>query len=129
MASLLLVTAFAACASSQTASQNVASITPASSGSRASGLSQKVDPGFAGFGIEPSNLYSFTGGQFANDVSMQLMQNLADYSGSPPHIRVGGNTGDYMMYDGSYNEYWIGSSQNANGQGAIASNSLTFGPM
>lgn len=129
MASLLLLTTLAACATSQSTTQNTASITPASSGSSASGLSQKVDPGFAGFGIEPSNLYSFTGGQFANDVSMQFMQNLAEYSGSPPHIRVGGNTGDYMTYDGSYNQYWIQADQNANGQGAIASNSLTFGPM
>ncbi|KAL9073659.1 MAG: hypothetical protein Q9157_004651 [Trypethelium eluteriae] len=128
MASLLLISTFAAYASSQSTTQQAASVTAAASGSQASGLSQKVDPGFAGFGIEPSNLFSFTGGDFANDVSMQFLQNLADYSGSPPHIRVGGNTGDYMMFDGSYNEFWIQADKNANGQGAIASNSLTFGP-
>ena len=129
MASLLVISAFAAYASSQsTTTTSGASITPASSASHASGLSQNIDPGFAGFGIEPSNLFSFTGGDFANDVSMQFLQNLADYSGSPPHIRVGGNTADYMMYDDSYNQYWIQADPNANGQGAIASNSLTFGP-
>ncbi|KAL9086695.1 MAG: hypothetical protein Q9165_007014 [Trypethelium subeluteriae] len=128
MASLLLISTFAAYASSQSTTQQAASVTAAASGSQASGLSQKVDPGFAGFGIEPSNLFSFTGGDFANDVSMQFLQNLADYSGSPPHIRVGGNTGDYMMFDGSYNEFWVQADQNANGQGAIASNGLTIGP-
>ncbi|KAI9694486.1 MAG: hypothetical protein M1822_000102 [Bathelium mastoideum] len=128
MASLLLTAALATCALSQSASGNTATVTAASSGSQASGLSQTIDPGFAGFGIEPSNLFSFTGGDFANDVSMQYLQNLADYSGSPPHIRVGGNTADYMMYDSSYDQYWIQTNQNANGQGAIASNSLTFGP-
>ena len=49
---------------------------------------------FAGFGIEPPNLFSFTGGDQINKFSLRLLQNLADYAGSPVPIRLGGNTQD-----------------------------------
>ncbi|KAI9709366.1 MAG: hypothetical protein M1820_003486 [Bogoriella megaspora] len=127
MASLLLLTLLAVVAEAQTTTNSAAAITPAASSSQASGLSQNVGPSFAGFGIEPSNLYSFTGGASANKMAMQFFQNLADYAGGPPQFRIGGNTADYMMYDASYKDFWIQSNPNADGQGAIASNSLTFG--
>lgn len=58
-----------------------------------SGASYYIDPSFAGFGIEPSNLFSFTGGNdYINHFSVQLLENLAQYSGQPPHLRIGGNT-------------------------------------
>jgi hypothetical protein len=92
--------------------------------SSAAGASGPLTPSYAGFGIEPSNLFSFTGGNSANDFSIQLLQNLADYSGAPPHIRLGGNTGDYMVYDDGYSSYDF----QRNGQDFYASNYLTFGP-
>jgi hypothetical protein len=128
MALFLVFSSVASTVFAQTTTQGAASITPAASGAKASGLSQNVGPSFAGFGIEPSNLFSFTGGIYANDVSMQFMQNLADYSGAPPHIRIGGNTADYMIYDTSFDTFWVRTDKTADGQGAIASNSLIFGP-
>ncbi|KAF2129436.1 glycoside hydrolase family 79 protein [Dothidotthia symphoricarpi CBS 119687] len=90
--------------------------------------SDYLDPSFAGFGIEPSNLLSFTGGDVANQFSIQLLQNLADYSGAPPHIRVGGNTQDYMIYDTSYNAYNWEANVASKAQGAIAADSMVIGP-
>lgn len=98
-------------------------IAPAGSSSGA-GASGPLNPSFAGFGIEPSNLFSFTGGSSENKFSTQLLQNLADYSGAPPHVRLGGNTGDYMVYDSSYSSYDF----QTNGQDYYASDYLTFGP-
>src|SRR5689334_2142218 len=68
------------------------------------GVSGFISPAFAGFGIEPSNLYSFTGGASANKLSINLLTNLANYTGTPPHLRVGGNTQDDMIYEESMNE-------------------------
>jgi hypothetical protein len=31
-----------------------------------------------------------------------LLQNLADYTGKPPHMRIGGNAGDYILYQPDY---------------------------
>lgn len=42
-------------------------------------------------GIEPSNLYSYTGGSTTNALSVNLLNNLANYTGAPPHLRIGGN--------------------------------------
>ncbi|KIW06869.1 uncharacterized protein PV09_02545 [Verruconis gallopava] len=97
-------------------------ISPASSASGA-GASGPLDPSFAGFGIEPSNIFSFTGGSSANELSVNLLQNLADYSGAPPHIRLGGNTGDYMVYNSSYTSYDF----QTNGNNIYSSSYLTFG--
>ena len=92
--------------------------------SSAAGASGPLTPSYAGFGIEPSNLFSFTGGNSENALSTQLLQNLADYSGAPPHVRLGGNTGDYMVYDEDYSNYDF----QRNGQDFYASDYLTFGP-
>lgn len=87
-----------------------------------------LDGSFAGFGIEPSNLFSFTGGDQPNQLSINLLQNLADYSGTPPHIRLGGNTGDYMIYDSSFSDFSVKGNSQSVGQGAIASDSMIIGP-
>lgn len=91
-------------------------------------VSSYVSPSFAGFGIEPSNLFSFTGNEKTNQFSVQLMQNLADFSGAPPHIRLGGNTQDYMIYDESYESYGWKKNDQSTAQGAIAADSMIIGP-
>jgi hypothetical protein len=91
-------------------------------------VSSPLDPSFAGFGIEPSNLFSFTGNDKTNEFSVRLLQNLADYSGAPPHIRLGGNTQDYMIYDASYTSYGWEDNANSQSQGAIAADSMIIGP-
>ena len=93
-----------------------------------SGASDYLDPSFAGFGIEPSNLFSFTGGDNTNTFSVQLLQNLADYSGAPPHIRLGGNTQDYMVFNSSNTQYRWTANKNSQAQGAIAADSMMIGP-
>ncbi|KAF1846843.1 glycoside hydrolase family 79 protein [Cucurbitaria berberidis CBS 394.84] len=93
-----------------------------------SGASNYVDPSFAGFGIEPSNLFSFTGGDDTNTFSVQLLQNLADYAGLPAHIRLGGNTQDYMIYDASQTQYKWTANTNSRAQGVIAADSMIIGP-
>ncbi|KAI0181616.1 glycoside hydrolase superfamily [Hypoxylon sp. FL1284] len=64
-----------------------------------------IDPAFAGFGIESSNLFSFTGGAEPNALTLKLLNNLASYAGKPPHIRIGGNTQDYMVFDEAQNDW------------------------
>jgi hypothetical protein len=91
-------------------------------------LCDYLDASFAGFGIEPSNLFSFTGNDAPNAFSVQLMQNLADFSGAPPHIRLGGNTQDYMYYDTSYNDYGWKPNPQSSAQGVIAADSMIIGP-
>lgn len=93
-----------------------------------SGSSDYIDPSFAGFGIEPSNLFSFMGGDNVNAFSIQLLQNLADYSGAPPHIRLGGNTQDYMVWNASKQEHRWTANKNSKAQGAIAADSMIIGP-
>lgn len=46
-----------------------------------SDISQVVDISFAGFGIEPSNLFSFMGDASQNDLTVNLVSNLANYTG------------------------------------------------
>jgi hypothetical protein len=93
-----------------------------------SGASDYIDPSYAGFGIEPSNLFSFTGGDETNEFSMQLLRNLADYSGAPPHIRLGGNTQDYMVWNATKTEHRWTANKNSKAQGAIAADSMIIGP-
>jgi hypothetical protein len=93
-----------------------------------SGASGIISPSFAGFGIESSNLYSFTGGAQENELTANLLANLANYTGTPPHLRIGGNTQDYFIYQDSQDEYeWV-SNPNPTGQGAFASDSMIIGP-
>ncbi|KAL5410084.1 hypothetical protein PMIN04_010775 [Paraphaeosphaeria minitans] len=103
------------------------SLSPSPSRSGAQ-VSDNLEPSFAGFGIEPSNLFSFTGWNEPNNFSIQLLQNLADYSGAPPHIRVGGNTQDYMIYDADYQDFGWKKNPHSTAQGVIAANSMIIGP-
>jgi hypothetical protein len=91
-------------------------------------VSSPLDASFAGFGIESSNLFSFTGNAQTNGFSVQLMQNLADYAGAPPHIRLGGNTQDYMVYESGYTDYGWKSNPQSISQGKIAADSIVMGP-
>lgn len=87
-----------------------------------------INPSFAGFGIEPSNLFSFTGYSTANELTFNLIDNLHNYTGAPPHIRLGGNTQDYMVFDQNQNQWtWI-NNPNSVGQGALASDHMLIGP-
>jgi Glycosyl hydrolase family 79 C-terminal beta domain len=106
--------------------QNVVSLSI--SAQPTSGASAIVPPSFAGFGIEPSNLYSFTGGHDENLLTKNLLQNLADYTGVPPHLRIGGNTQDYMTYKPDLNDYLVQYNPDPVGQGAYASDLMFIGP-
>ncbi|PNS17035.1 hypothetical protein CAC42_4999 [Sphaceloma murrayae] len=87
-----------------------------------------VDPSFAGFGIEPSNLFSFTGYDKPNDLSFNLINILTNYTGAPPHLRLGGNTQDYMVFSEDQQQYtWI-NNPNATGQGNFATDHMLIGP-
>jgi hypothetical protein len=108
--------------------QGSASASPAAQAAQASPISGALDSSFAGLGIEPSNLFSFTGGSTANSLSVNLLQNLADYSGKPPHLRIGGNTGDNMIYDTSMVDFSVSKNPSSTGQGAVASDLYLFGP-
>lgn len=93
-----------------------------------SGASGIVSPSFVGFGIEPSNLFSYTGGSSENQLTKNLLENLANYTGTPPHLRIGGNTQDYFIWDESQNDYVCEPNPNAVGQGNYASDSYIIGP-
>ena len=101
---------------------NLSPATSSSSGQ--SGLSKTLSPSYIGMGIEPSNLGAYTGTSSPNPLSMQLLTNLADYTGIPPHIRVGGNTQDTAIYQSSYNGYGMGPNPSASGP----ADQSVFGP-
>lgn len=73
-------------------------------------------------------MFSFTGGAETNQFSVNLMENLAKYTGKPGHIRIGGNTADYFLYQADMTQYIIKENSNSVGQGAIASDSNIIGP-
>jgi hypothetical protein len=104
------------------------SLTPAANAPAASGLSQVVAPSFAGLGIEPSNLFSFTGGNSPNRLSINLLQHLTNYSGAPPHLRIGGNTGDHMVWDASYTGFSLGKNPNQEESNPVPADGTVFGP-
>jgi hypothetical protein len=106
--------------------QNSLSLSPSTNAP--SGAFEYLDASFAGFGIEPSNLFAFTGGDTANTLSIKLLQNLADYAGAPPHIRLGGNTQDYMEYDSEYTDIAWKQNPDSTAQGKIAADSMIIGP-
>lgn len=93
-----------------------------------SGLSQIVDLSFGGFGIEPSQLFSYTGGETPNELTITLLENLGNYTGKPPHFRIGGNTQDYMIYSESNDNWYVATNKNAVGAGNIAFDSMLLGP-
>ena len=108
------------------ASQTSLNLSPSTS--PPSDASQVLDRSFAGLGIEPSNLYSFTGGEQKNDLSVNLLQNLADITGVPPAIRLGGNTGDYFIWQDDLKDYQLAKNPHPTGQGNIPSDSMFIGP-
>lgn len=56
------------------------------------------------------------------------MQNLADYSGRAGHVRLGGNTQDYMLYVDSMDDFVVKDNPNPVGQGAVPSDLYQIGP-
>lgn len=108
--------------------QDAITLTPAAQAAQATGISQIAGPGFVGMGIEPSNLFSFTGGESPNELSLNLIENLGNYSGAPPHFRIGGNTEDNMIFDENYSNWDLNYDANANGTGVNPSNEFTYGP-
>ncbi|EOD52335.1 Glycoside hydrolase superfamily [Neofusicoccum parvum] len=108
--------------------QSSFTVTATAKAASASGVSKYIPPEYAGFGIEPSNLFSFTGGAETNQFTINLMENLANYTGKPGAIRLGGNTQDYFLYQESMTQYIIQTNKNSVGQGAIASDSDIIGP-
>ena len=109
------------------AQSNVVSLAPAAQPT--SGSSQIINPSFAGFGIEPSNLFSFTGGESPNALSINLLNNLKNYTGFGPHLRIGGNTQDNMQYRSDYDEWEVGVNPNPKGVGGwFPTDYLLFGP-
>jgi hypothetical protein len=71
--------------------------------------SQIMDPRFAGFGIEFSNTFSFTGTAASpNTFSYNLIANLAKLAGVPPCFRIGGNTQDNAIYQENFTSSFIG---------------------
>ncbi|KAI1780868.1 glycoside hydrolase superfamily [Hypoxylon cercidicola] len=90
--------------------------------------SPPIDPAFAGFGIEPSNLFSFTGAAEPNTFTLNLINNLATYAGKLPHVRIGGNTQDYMVFEETQNDWkWV-NNPNAAGNGMSKPDSMLIGP-
>ncbi|KAI0019776.1 glycoside hydrolase family 79 protein [Xylariomycetidae sp. FL0641] len=92
------------------------------------GASATLDPSFVGFGIEPTSLFSYMGYDKPNTLTDNLLANLANYTGAPPHIRIGGNTQDNMIYDENMDQWtWIWN-PNATGVGVVKSDSMLIGP-
>lgn len=73
-------------------------------------------------------MYSFTGNSEANTFTVQLMQNLADYSGRPGSLRIGGNTQDNFLYQDDMDDFAIKRNPNPVGQGDYASDRYIIGP-
>ncbi|PWY98406.1 hypothetical protein BCV70DRAFT_151584, partial [Testicularia cyperi] len=105
------------------------SLSPATSSSGAGTLSPIISPSYTGFGMEPSNVLAYTGTTSVNRLTYNLMQNLANYTGTPPHLRIGGNAGDNMLYSDSVTSYYLQENPSASGVGNnVASDFYLFGP-
>ncbi|KAF2109009.1 hypothetical protein BDV96DRAFT_586381 [Lophiotrema nucula] len=64
------------------------------------GSIEPVLSSFVSFSIEFAFFPDFAGDkQIPNTFSDNLLNNLRDFQGSRPHIRVGGNTQDYALFD------------------------------
>ncbi|UZJ52363.1 hypothetical protein CBS101457_001683 [Exobasidium rhododendri] len=83
-------------------------------------LSPILSPSYAGMGIEPTNLIAFTGSNTVNELTYNLLNNLANYTGVPPHLRIGGNSGDNMLYssDSQYSGYQVYTNPSPSGGGS-----------
>lgn len=108
--------------------QSTIYLSPATNAYSAPNISQIIPPSFAGMGIEPSNLYAFTGGPHKNLLTPGLLQNLGDYSGVPPQLRIGGNSQDNMVWEDDWNEYYFGQNTNTTQAGQTPADAFFFGP-
>lgn len=128
----LLATALTAVAAAATTAASAPyTVTPAPTiNGMDTGISPLLDATYMGVGIEPSNLLSFTSPTGPNKLTNQLLTNIAGYMGAPPHIRVGGNTGDNMLWDPSNTSLALDRNPHATGQGNPGSqvDSWTYGP-
>ncbi|KAL0937028.1 glycoside hydrolase family 79 protein [Colletotrichum truncatum] len=93
-----------------------------------SDISATVDPSFAGFGIELDHLYYFMGDETPNDLTINLLNNLANFTGRPPHMRLGGNTQDYLIYDDSQDEWLIKPNPRPTAPGNVPADNFIVGP-
>jgi len=53
-----------------------------------------INPGFAGFSVEWSGVWGYLTPTAFNN-TLRLYQNLKEASGSPPVLRIGGNSADF----------------------------------
>ncbi|KAI1269523.1 glycoside hydrolase family 79 protein [Xylariaceae sp. FL1019] len=119
---LLLIHAYLAAANENSIALSIPSTPP-------NEASHRVSPSFAGFGIEPTSLFSYMGYDQPNPLSTNLLQNLLNYTGAPPHIRIGGNTQDNLYDETMTNWTWIWNpSANGRGQGKYKSDGILIGP-
>ncbi|GKT64096.1 glycoside hydrolase family 79 protein [Colletotrichum tofieldiae] len=91
-------------------------------------VSAIIDPSFAGFGIELDHLYYFMGDETPNDLSINLLNNLANFTGRPPYVRLGGNTQDYVIYDESQDEWLIKANPRPAASGNVPADNFIIGP-
>ncbi|WYZ43256.1 hypothetical protein EsH8_VI_000955 [Colletotrichum jinshuiense] len=91
-------------------------------------ISANIDPSFAGFGIELDHLFYFMGDETPNDLSLNLLNNLANFTGRPPHVRLGGNTQDYLIYDDSQDEWLIKPNPRPVAPGGVPADNFIVGP-
>lgn len=76
-----LVSSVMAATTTASAASSSSTVTMAPPEAAPADIAGVVNPSFAGFGIEPSNLFAFTGDEDTNDLSMNLLANLANYTG------------------------------------------------
>lgn len=93
-----------------------------------SDISATVDPSFAGFGIELDHLYYFMGDETPNDLTINLLNNLANFTGRPAHMRLGGNTQDYLIYDDSQDDWLIKPNPKPTAPGDVPADNFIVGP-
>ncbi|PWN20807.1 hypothetical protein BCV69DRAFT_199828 [Microstroma glucosiphilum] len=101
------------------------SLTPPAQSTLASPISEVLASNFVGFGIEPTSLFEFAGGATPNPLTYNLLSNMANYTGVPPHLRIGGNAGDQQVYSNSIGGYTI--QENPSGD-SDQTNAYLFGP-
>ena len=114
------------CLLSAVAAQNVLPVSVEAKAPQ--GASAPIDPSFAGFGIEPSNLFSFMGMDKPNELTTNLLDNLVGYTGRPPHFRIGGNTGDTMIYSEDQDAWDWKHNPKPVGQGNFPTDEFIVGP-
>jgi hypothetical protein len=121
--SLLILASLAGQTLGQSVNANIAVDT-----SSAGTLSPVLSPSYAGMGIEPTNLIAFTGSNTANELTINLLNNLANYTGVPPHLRIGGNSGDNMLYssDSQYSGYQVYTNPSPTGRGSTGAKTDQF---